>query len=65
MNEYDVKRLALILAIQSEIEAMKVRNDLSILNQCPPYYSSDHFDGKATELRELAKLSNSEITLLT
>jgi len=58
MNKYDIKRLALILAKQAEIEAMKTRNqERNISNDEPnkPTYSSDLFWIKAGELETLAR----------
>ena len=52
MNEYDIKRLALVLAIQAEIEGMKAEGT----------YSWGSFHQKAEELRELAyKHNNKEV----
>ena len=48
MEHYDVKRLALVLSIQAEIEGMKVRN---LVDAC---YSDHHFEDKAEELRNAA-----------
>lgn len=54
MNEYDVKRLALVLAVQAEIEAMKAKNferkDTGMSNA----YDEQEFWNRAEELRELA-----------
>lgn len=44
MNSYDVKRLALVLALQAEIEGMKADGR----------YIEQNFLDKAEELRELA-----------
>ena len=69
MNEYDVKRLALVLAIQAEIEGMKtavnfVNNvNLSHNNQYEqgqPYTDKD-FQAKAEELRVIAYKHNEEL----
>lgn len=60
MNEYDVKRLALILAVQSEIEGMKAENmQREQLGYSMAYTDSD-FCGKAEELRTLANKHNEE-----
>jgi hypothetical protein len=61
MNEYDVKRFILAQAIVAEIDAMKVFNALSAYEQKPPYYSADHFEGKAEDLRQLADLHNEQL----
>lgn len=54
MNGYDVKRLALILALQAEIEGMKTENTTrEQLKQSLAYVDSD-FQYKAEELLKLA-----------
>lgn len=58
MNEYVVKRLALVLAIQTEIEAAKLDNQERIHNQIAfsagLNYPPQWFEQKAEELRRLA-----------
>lgn len=55
MNEYyNVKRLALILAVQAEIEGMKAENMLRELVDSAPAYGDGDFQDKADELRNLA-----------
>lgn len=53
MNETEVKRLGLILAIQAEIEGIKATNQHTMA--CDNYicYDEHHFYEKAEELREL------------
>jgi len=54
MNTYDVKRLALILAVQTEIEGMKAENkQREILGNSMAYTEEDFID-KASELRNLS-----------
>lgn len=61
MNEYDVKRLALVLSIQAEIEGMKAENmDRSANNYAMAYVDQDFCD-KAEELRILASKHNEQI----
>lgn len=61
MNEYDIKRLALILAEQSEIEGMKAENyQRAHLNESVAYPDSE-FMMKADQLRELAYKHNDEL----
>jgi len=61
MNEYDVKRLALVLAIQAEIEGMKAENmQRERLNHSVAYTESS-FCEKAEELRNLAYLHNEQL----
>jgi hypothetical protein len=54
MNNYDVKRLAFILAIQAEIEGMKAENKYREINGHDLTYGDGDFEVKATELRNLA-----------
>lgn len=61
MNEYDIKRLALVLAVQAEIEGGKAENKLyEILGHELPY-REEHFWAKANELRELAYKHNEQL----
>lgn len=54
MNQYDVKRLALVLAVLAEIEGYKSANeDRRQMNHSMAHPSSD-FEEKAMELRNLA-----------
>lgn len=52
-NHYNVKRLALILAVQAEIEGMKSEN-LRFNHGEIPSFTYEHFNSKAMELRNLA-----------
>lgn len=62
MNEYDVKRLGLTLAIQAEIEGMKSENTLRAqYDGQVPSYAQHHFDEKAEELRVLAYKHNEQL----
>jgi len=54
MTNYDVKRLALILAKQAEVEAMKAENKYREINEHDLSYTEDDFRIKAEELRNLA-----------
>jgi len=58
MTQYDVKRLALVLAIQAEIEGMKANN--SQHEQDQPYEETD-FEMKAHELTSLAYKHDEEM----
>lgn len=51
MNNYDVKRLALVFAVQAEIEGMKAENSQRPDDQ---RYVYGDFWQKAEELRKLA-----------
>jgi hypothetical protein len=60
-NFYDVKRLALILAVQAEIEGMKAENmQRQHLEQSMAYTDSDFVD-KANDLRNLAYAHNEQL----
>lgn len=61
MNEYDIKRLAEVLAIQAEIEGMKLDN---LQREQDPYFSSytiQDFCIKAEELRVVAAKHNEQL----
>lgn len=61
MNEYDVKRLALVLAVQAEIEGMKAANIFQHNNGYNNRYGEQDFKVKATELRNLAAKYNEQL----
>ena len=62
-EENAVKRLALVLAVQAEIEGMKIHNRLcegktfKKKNQ----YTKHHFDAKAEELRNLSYVHTEQL----
>jgi len=61
MTPYDVKRLALILALQAEIEAMKAANaERDMPREAAAHDASEFFD-KARELDELAHKPDHEL----
>ena len=51
MNEYDIKRLGLILSVQAEIEGMKAENQARKPMGSLPFYNEIDFIKKAEELR--------------
>ena len=61
MDGYDVKRLALILAIQSEIEGMKAENMQRESLSNAMAYTSEDFDIKAKDLLNLAYAHNEQL----
>jgi hypothetical protein len=65
MDQYDVTRLGLILAAQSEIEGMKCANDVCKLHQVGPIYTQSNFDQKAQELKNLAHASNDQLKYMS
>ena len=54
MTQYDVKRLALVLAVQAEIEGMKSENILREQNEQSPAYGEKQFNECASRLENLA-----------
>ncbi len=54
MNEEDVIRFGLILAIQAEIEGMKVANSERDLPAESVAYTDEDFQAKADELRNVS-----------
>lgn len=62
MNDYTVKRLALVLSVQAEIEGMKAANDRQkTFPGAEPHYTELHFDNKAEELRILASKHDEQL----
>ena len=61
MNEYTVKRLALVLAVQAEIEGMKAVNLQRQACGESMGYSDNDFCGKAEELRVLASKHDEQL----
>lgn len=61
MNNYDVKRLALVLAVQAEIEGMKAENEVRKQNNEAPSYGDGEFFEKALELTNLAHAHDDQL----
>lgn len=61
MNEYDVKRLAEVLAIQAEIEGMKVENLTREQNGLAVAYDNTQFAYMAEQLRIVASKHNEQL----
>jgi hypothetical protein len=61
MNNYDVKRFALVLAVQAEIEGMKALNDYRKGLGQGIAYSDEPFFEKAEELRVLASKHDDQL----
>ena len=57
MDNYDIKRLALILAVQAEIEAMKAHNATDNFAK----YSEIEFWNRAKKLEEIAYKHNEQL----
>ena len=54
MTHYDVKRLALVLSVQAEIEAIKAENTLRAMKAESPVYSKAEFMVCAHQLQTYA-----------
>jgi len=54
VDPYEVRRLALVLSVQAEIEGMKVANFVRKTNREAPAYNIESFQEKASELQNLA-----------
>ena len=61
MTNYDVKRFALVLAVQAEIEAMKAENAICAFWGREPTYFYHHFEDKVNELQHLAKKPDEQL----
>jgi len=61
MTEYDIKRLALVLAVQAEIEGMKALNQQrGVYNESVGYCQSD-FSSMADQLNTIAHKHDHEL----
>lgn len=58
---YNTKRLALILAVQAEIEGMKSENLLREQKNESPAYGETQFHDMAEQLRSLAYAHNEQL----
>ena len=61
MDDYTVKRLALVLSVQADIEAMKAENDRRKSEGMAQAYDEQMFYRKAEELRVLAYKHNEQL----
>jgi hypothetical protein len=61
MDHYDIKRLALVLAVQAEIEGMKTVNQESKRMNATMPYTIGAFEKKAMDLRNLAYALNEQL----
>jgi hypothetical protein len=61
MDYYDIKRLALILAIQAEIEGMKAFNKEREINGASLGYTEADFGSMADQFRDLANKHNEQL----
>ncbi len=61
MNEHDVRRLALVFAIQAQIEGMKAANKERLSLGGSIAYRNADFCNKADELENLAHAHNDQL----
>lgn len=61
MNEYDVKRMALVLALQAEIEGMKAENAQRQLWLRDLAYNEGDFQEMAEKIRNVAYCHNEQL----
>lgn len=61
MDHYTVKRLALVLSVQAEVEGMKAANALRALNNESPAYGNDHFSEASMTLTNLAHAHDEQL----
>ena len=61
MDNYDVKRFALVLAVQADIEGMKAKNKERQRECGDNAWGEENFDQKAEELRNLAYCHNEQL----
>ena len=61
MNEYDVKRLALVYSKLARIEGMKAENEQDLKRGEAPSYTESYFSDIANELESLAYKNNEEL----
>lgn len=60
-NIYDIRRLALILAIQAEVEGMKFENLQREQFNHSHTYTDEDFKDKANDLRNLAYMHDEQL----
>lgn len=61
MTRYDIKRLALVFAVQAKIEGMKAQNKIDDMNGNYPSWSFSDFDDCSEELKSLAYAPDEEV----
>lgn len=61
MTNYDIKRLALVLAVQAEIEGMKAENLQRDQQEMSPAYPNEMFQDMAEQLRNLAAMHDEQL----
>ncbi len=61
MEQYDIIRLALVLAVQAEIDGMKAENKQREISGHDLTHNEGHFQEKAEKLRNLAYCHNEQL----
>ncbi len=61
MEHYDIRRLALVQAVQAEIEGMKAANKQREMINHSMAYTEQDFNDKAMDLRNLAHCHNEQL----
>lgn len=61
MDSYAVRRLALVLAVQAEIDGMKAENAMCAVSNQSPIYWAARFDEKAEQLRNLSYVHDEQL----
>lgn len=61
MEHLDVVRMGLILAVQTEVEAMKVANSERDLPSEAAAYTEEDFKAKAKEIRNISYCHNEQL----
>ena len=61
MDHYDVKRLALVLSVQAEIEGMKAENENHKQSNESMAYTAEDFNSKSQELQNLAYVHSEQL----
>lgn len=52
MNEYDIRRLALVLAIQAEVEGMKAKNAENVFSK---EYTMEDFQKESRRIKKFSE----------
>ena len=61
MKTADIKRLGFILAVQAEIEGMKVTNSERLANGLSPAYDEYSFSCMAEEIRDIVNKHDDQL----
>ncbi len=61
MTDYGVQRLALVLAVQAEVEGMKAENLIREQQNLSPAYGRDNFEEMSGRLTNLAYSNDDQL----